>query len=205
MTLLTTYGLIGITGLATCGKDLLLEMLKVRGEVTRFALADNLKKDLRPFLLEKFGIDINVCSPEQKEMVRPIMVSYGKVWRIMSGGTHWTKMVEEQVTLKKRNSLVAITDIRYSDPEFIQDEVAWIKEMGGILIHLSRYSIVGKMKKYILPPNSDEAVNDPILKNESDFKLEWPTTAGDRLSDPLLNTIVDELVQYLNEQLKPAK
>jgi len=94
--------IIGISGVATSGKDTLCNLIsryltQKNIEAKRIALADNLKNDLKDFILDKFSIDICKSSPEEKSLIRPIMVSYGRIRRSISKGTYWTSKVESDL------------------------------------------------------------------------------------------------------------
>jgi hypothetical protein len=161
----------GLTGVATVGKDLFVKlMIEMIPNTQRFALADNLKKDLQLFIQDRFGFDILHCLPEEKESVRDIMVAYGKSKRRMSNGKYWTNILEEQIKLSTASTII-ITDIRYGT--YPEDENWWIKEkMGGRLIHITRTDADGRE---ILAPNFDETENDPIMKSSADVKIWWQT------------------------------
>ena len=168
--------IIGISGVATSGKDTLCNMisryLSQRNIISkRIALADNLKNDLRDFILDKFSIDITKSTPEEKSLVRPIMVSYGKIRRSISKGTHWTQKVEKDLErLTSENIIPIITDIRYM--EYPEDEYFWLKNKNGILVHISRLDLNGNL---IPPANIEEKENYIKLKEVSDLKLTWRT------------------------------
>ena len=168
--------IIGISGVATSGKDTLCNMisryLSQRNIISkRIALADNLKNDLRDFILDKFSIDITKSTPEEKSLVRPIMVSYGKIRRSISKGTHWTQKVEKDLErLTSENIIPIITDIRYM--EYPEDEYFWLINKNGILVHISRLDLNGNL---IPPANIEEKENDIKLKEVSDLKLTWRT------------------------------
>jgi len=183
--------IIGLSGVARSGKDTfclhLLNSFKKRGyNAKRFALADQLKIDIRDFLIEKFNIDILNCSPADKEIVRGILVGYGRAMRLKSEGTYWTSLIQEQIE-QDDCEVAIITDVRYD--EFEKDEVFWVKKvMDGSLIHVRRYEKVmlssfypapSLERHYISPPNSDEASNDPRVRSKADYKLEWETFAGE--------------------------
>ena len=198
--------IIGISGVAKSGKDTLFSTLQKIGKeqrlyLKRYALADQLKKDLDPFLLEKFGISAFTTIPREKEIIRPMLVAYGRGKRIISKGTYWTTIVFNQIQkdLKSGDFIPVITDIRYS--EFEKDELSWIKKNNGTLIHLTRYEeedewiecfgkipdgkdvirrnneIYAKTGRKILnkimPPNEDESRNDPILEESADILIQW--------------------------------
>ena len=196
---LQVTGLVGFTGLATSGKDLLCAKIKERGSVNRMALADNLKSDVRGFLIDKFSIDIMNCSPAEKELIRPLLVAYGKVKRIQTKGTYWTSKIEHEARNKKTSSVVVVTDVRYCDTKYADDEVYWLKRLGGVLVHISRYEIKNGKKNFVVPPNDDEAYFDPILSAIADYHVEWPTCKDD---PDMLNSYVDSLVEWLNGNLR---
>ena len=67
-----------------------------------------------------------------------------------------------------------ITDIRFN--EYDKDESYWIKnEINGVLVHISRFNNINGKRVFIPPANEAERENDPKVKAESDFILNWPT------------------------------
>ena len=189
--------MIALSGVARSGKDtfckLLIEILSERGiKARRYSFADELKNDLNSFFKDRMGVSIWSCSPDEKELLRPMLVEYGKYWRIKSNGTHWTSKVLKKIqsdTAEER-ILPIITDVRYSVYEF--DEADWVKKNNGVLIHIERYtneifrgdSKYGSdffypcpniQKIFIKPVNDEEFKNDPIIKSIADFKFEWET------------------------------
>lgn len=199
MILLNSPGIIGLTGYATSGKDYLFGLLANRGPVIRMALADSLKRDINPFLIEKFGIDLYSCTPEQKELVRPLLVAYGKIHRNRSGGSYFTSQLTKKVLEASKTHLVVVTDIRYADPKFPNDELNWLKSLGGKLVHITKYNEENGQRTYVKAPNADELENNIILLKNADFLIEWKHTSGS-LSE--VNAHADRLVSYLNEQGK---
>jgi hypothetical protein len=167
--------LIGIAGVARSGKDTLFTcikewMLGFDVSCRRIALADQLKKNLAPSLLS-VGIDVHTQDTDEKALIRPFLVDYGHIARIKTKGTYWTSLISPEVdTLIDNEALPVITDIRYA--QYPEDEVQWLKSKGGILIHVERFDENGRL---VLPPNEDEAKNDPILKENSDLRIQWPT------------------------------
>jgi hypothetical protein len=165
--------MIGITGVARSGKDTLYKLLEKRFSQSnikcqRFALADNLKNDLRSFILEKFDINIDNVSQEDKELIRPIMVAYGKCKRLKTNGRYWIDLLNND--LDKNNLLPIVTDIRYD--EYEKDEYFWLKkEKLGILIHITRI-FNGKV---IEPANDEEYRNNKKLYEKADYKFIWCT------------------------------
>jgi hypothetical protein len=168
--------MIGLTGVARSGKDTFFSILKrylkeKNIESQRIALADNLKYELGDFVKDKFKIDLAKCDGSDKELIRPLMVSYGKCRRIQTEGKYWTSLVESKIKdLNKSNVLPIITDIRYI--EYKEDEYTWLKAHNGILIHISRKLDDGTL---VPPANIEEKSNDNKLKAVADYSVSWET------------------------------
>lgn len=204
---------IGLSGFAGAGKDLFFaELQKADPRFVRFALADELKRELNPFLKQMYGIDIFTCSRELKNKVRPILVEHGKIRRIDSKGTHWTNILKNQIQafqVGSPDAIVCVTDIRYDF--FENDEVSWIqKEMGGTLVHISRYEMVNihtqdeiyQSRKFQEAPNRDEAENDPKVKAKADYRVEWPTILNPdgSVNAELLQPYVTDFIKFLDRK-----
>ena len=157
--------LISLAGIANSGKNFFADQIKKYSDknVIILSLADALKKDLQPFILEKFGIDILNCTREEKNLVRPLLVSFGGINRQLSKGTCYTKIIGEQIKDIK-DSVIILSDLRYIQWE--TDEYFWVKNHGGKLIYIERAGI-----DY---PNEDERINCPKLKAVADFVFEPP-------------------------------
>ncbi len=173
--------ILGITGSATSGKDTLFIILekilsKYNIPLRRIALADILKSEINEFCLKNYGISSFTKDPKEKEIVRGLMLSHGKAKRILSHGTYWTGLVEPQIKEAKENGeLVCITDIRYANPEYHNDELNWLKQKNnGLLIHIQRTLSNGQVLK---PTIEDEVKFDPILKQNADYHLKWLTVS----------------------------
>lgn len=194
--------IIGISGVARSGKDtlcnLLIEQLNDRGLIgKRFALADKLKDDLDAFLYYSFGISAFTNDSEEKDIIRPLLVAYGGAKRLQSKGRYWIESISNDIKEAELLGVVPIiTDIRYQ--KYHNDECHWIKnEMNGVLIHVSRYKTINGRKEFFPPPNEDEKYFDPIIKNESNYQIEWPDAMT---HDVNLKEFVDTaLKNFLNE------
>ena len=167
---------IGLTGVARCGKDtfysILKKYLKEKNiESNRIALADALKKELEDFVEKKFKINLNTCEGSEKELIRPLMVAYGKCRRVQTEGKYWTSLIDQEIkNLKEKNIVPIVTDVRYI--EYKDDEYSWIKNHDGILIHLSRKLNDGSL---VPPANIEEKSNDNKLKAVADYCISWET------------------------------
>jgi hypothetical protein len=168
--------IIGLTGVARSGKDTFYSILKkyleersVKSE--RIALADNLKDELGQFVKQNFNIDLNKCDGKDKELVRPLMVAYGRCRRVQTDGKYWTSLIDQNIAdLKNRKIMPIVTDIRYI--EYKDDEYSWLKAHNGILIHISRKLDDGTL---IQPANIEEKSNDNKLKAVADYSVCWET------------------------------
>lgn len=160
---------IGMAGAARCGKDtagyFTQEILyENREEVSKTCgFADLLKQDLDKLCRTQFGFSAFTDEKDQKELIRPLLVSYGThVWR-KADPNHWIEKMKPTVdffTSAGRN--VIITDVRY------KNEMEWIqKDLNGSIIYISR--------NQTKPANSEEEENCPILKKLADELVRWKT------------------------------
>jgi len=171
----------GLTGVARCGKDSFCRLgveylFETRGWYgQRYALADELKADVAGFIRDKVGIDVATDDPNEKALIRPLLVEYGRIQRIKSEAQYWTSKVGEKIEKDKISDVVFITDVRYTT--YPKDEIYWLQnKMDGKLIHISQYNVdASGDRNYLAPPNKDEAENDPVLKANADYHFEWKT------------------------------
>jgi hypothetical protein len=157
--------IIGLTGLARCGKDTFCkyarEYLKNKGhDSQRLAFADELKKDVDAFLIEKLGISAFTEVTEEKEIIRPMLTTWGTEIIRKRDDLHWVKKVEEVIVENQKNNIVSVvTDIRFPN------EIDYIHNLGGKVVHLT---LVGNE-----PANDYERTNDPQLKELADCFVVW--------------------------------
>lgn len=172
----SNFYIIGLSGLAGAGKDLFYELISKEIKVKRFALADRLKADLQPRIHHETGVDIFNCSFEEKNSVRDRLVDYAKEKRQQSDGRHWIRRLNLDMLPLQQS--VCVTDVRYDD--YKRDEVYWLKvELGGVLVHISKYTILNNNEKiFFEAPNEEERRNDPKLKAKADYIIEWPVFGG---------------------------
>jgi hypothetical protein len=196
---------LGITSYATEGKDTVCDILvdkfaKQNVKAKRKALADELKIQIRPELIEKYGIDVFNCTPEEKKIIRPDLVAYGKAKREGSFGTHWTNTLDN-IVAGWAEDVVIIPDLRYA--YYVgTDELDWIKgKEKGLLLAVTRYEVINGEMVYIQPPNEDERVNGPIMKAASDFHLEWETLPREELI-LRYSPFLDNLVSFVQQKLE---
>jgi len=174
------YKNIGISGVAGCGKNTLSTIIikllqRMELPYRELSIAKNLKQEVSWVSRELYGINSSNCTREEKDIVRPLLVAHGEIKRKLSNGRHWVEVLNKELAPDKIN---IITDIRYNKYE--KDEVFWLKnEINGVLIHLSRYDEMNGKRIYFPPANEAERENDPLVKSEADFVLNWKSEEDD--------------------------
>tara|TARA_Y100000310_G_C20605704_1_gene775363 strand:+ start:505 stop:1098 length:594 start_codon:yes stop_codon:yes gene_type:complete len=191
---MNNHKIIGISGLAQSGKDTLcnfvLEFMASKGiTCTRKAFADRLKKDLIPLCNGPIGINPFTGDPEQKAILRPLLVAYGTDVMRTLDKDWWIRHLEYDLEIcSELNITPVVTDVRYPN------EIEWLQDkMQGICIHVSR---TGNR-----PINAEERKNNPILKAKANYQLKWPTYGkenlqkGKRKVNFLMNKIYNTYLQ----------
>jgi len=157
--------LIGISGLARCGKDSFYEFSKPYIESLgknhkRYAFADSLKEEADELLSKYVGISAFTEKTSEKQIVRPFLVTYGTHIRRKLNPQCWIEKINEGVSQDlKSGKYVFITDVRF------ENEIDWIHDMGGETVHIKRTGNIA--------PNQEELDNDPILNNKSLNHIQW--------------------------------
>jgi len=156
---------IGISGAARSGKDtlcrsLIREFKKVNKQAVRKSLAgDIIKNDLNILIQSKLNLNCFTENTKEKELLRPLMVEYGKLMRNKTHGRYFTSNF-----LLEPDKINIIPDIRYA--EYKNDEIYWLKnEMNGFLIFLEREGIDSA--------NQTEEDNNKKIKLKSHLYLKW--------------------------------
>jgi hypothetical protein len=169
--------IIAVSGVARAGKDTiangLADVLKDMNpslNVLRTSFADDLKSEMRDFILEKFNIDVLLADGKDKELIRPLLVAHGQARRQQTKGRYWIDILEKKIQTQNPD-ITIISDLRFAEEE--ADELFWLKNSNGKLIHVSRFHLVENKKQFVKPINSDEKRNDPLLKKNSDFSVSW--------------------------------
>ena len=169
------YTNIGLSGVAGCGKNTvasIISKLLQRLDLPHWELsiANNLKKELSSASKDLYGIDSFNCTREEKDLIRPFLVAHGEIKRKLSNGRHWVDQVTSELAPEKIN---IITDVRFN--EYEKDEVYWVKnEINAVLIHISQFREENNKRIFLPPANQAEVKNDPLVKREADFILNWP-------------------------------
>lgn len=191
-----TKNVIGIGGVARAGKDtfaaILENILVSKGKTVRkIALADPLKAHCDSFLKEHLNISAFTQIPEEKVLIRPLLVWYGDAQRKRTSGRFWVDLASNTIVNTDFDYYI-VTDIRYSFYE--KDELCWLKdEWNGKLCHVRRYNKLydfganSPVKEYVEPANEHERENDPKIRAGAHYRVEWPDL-GKLSADELLHS-----------------
>jgi hypothetical protein len=174
---------IGISGSRCVGKDTFYRILKSLNPLfVRYAMADELKHDLSDFVKRMFSIDLLNASGKDKELVRPIMISYGSVWRSIDID-HWVKKVILQIDAQSHtDDIPVITDLRY------ENELSAFRSKYGsqfFHIHITRDDGVEAMP--------DEKQSLDALSPLADLHVIWGNNTFDEMC-----TIVHSVYKKMN-------
>lgn len=177
--------IIGICGYARSGKDTLCSLLrKTSPYFRRYAFADALKRDLEPFIRDKFGWDIFDLTDKQKVIVRPILIAYGCAQREAGNGLHWVYHLDLEIASDglADTFIPVITDFRFIN------EVNYFKNKYG-----KDFILAEVIRDDIPTPPTEEQINHPKLSAVADIKIHWPT----------IKTNVTELMPYVTSGFGP--
>lgn len=170
--------IIGVTGFARTGKDLYCNIAKnicaMNGLIAkRYAFADELKREVEPFLRDLCGVDVWTNDTEIKTDIRDFLVWYGTTFWRKREPLRWVSRVETAIKNDRHIDVAFVSDARYPN------EGHWVHANEGWLVHLTKYSKVSPdggrtwNRVYQKAPNSEEEKNDPIVKKMSDFQIVW--------------------------------
>jgi len=153
--------IIGICGFARSGKDSFANFLTncFPGKVKKASLAYELKKDFDPFLIKKIGISAFTEEPKQKEIIRPLLISWGTdVIRNNFSKNYWIEKINKKVVENFNLGFITIIpDVRF------KNEIEWVKQ-NGVSIYIERQDC--------FPVGSIE--NETAeLKSMADYVFEW--------------------------------
>lgn len=170
-----TPHLIGLTGYAGAGKDLVAALLSMRG-YTRMAFADavreeavtligqdapaELDEDLRGMLSSGALSRLDFYSKPTLPAVRRILQQYGTEYRRGMDPRYWVNIVEEKIALT--TSPIVISDVRFPN------ESAWIKARGGVLWRVLRPGL--KSDGHVSESIHQAIKEDRMIGNDGDLQ-----------------------------------
>lgn len=158
------YPVIGIAGKARTGKDTAAAMLLEEFGGYRYAFADPIRG-----MLKAIGVDMSQkLWQDLKE--EPIELLGGKSPRYLMQtlGTEWGRlMVDKDIWLKLAGHYLThtgpgmiISDVRFAN------EAAWVREQGGLIIHLDRPT-AAKVREHESESGVPVEKGDAQILNES--------------------------------------
>lgn len=169
---------IGLAGVSKAGKDSFCKLLKEElTGIIRCSIGDQIREELRAFCIKHYNINPFDCSPEEKEIIRPLLVLHGNYKRQdRETGRYWFDLALNQAEYSLNygaQNIVVFTDIRRAGLKGSnQNEAKLIKDI-GILVHISRYYYQNGIIQYIIPANQSEAENNPLLEKMADYRIVW--------------------------------
>jgi len=173
---MNTNFIIGLCGHARSGKDTFCELAKAflsEKEVgaARVAFADQLKKDLDELCRHKIGCSAFTDDPEEKKIIRPLLVTYGTDVMRKLDENCWIDKLEKNLYLHQQMQLLPIvTDVRYPN------EMEWVRKHNGA--------------------NKEEKVNNSILKKGADYRIMWPSFGKEEameLGKPFVRRVMNKI------------
>ncbi len=173
--------IIGISGNRCVGKDTFFKILFTFDQrFRRYAFADSLKQDLSPLFKTQFNIDIFNVESKEKEIIRPIMISYGVAWRNIDIN-HWVKKVYNTIQTQCENIIPVITDLRYKNElEFLREKY------GDKLIHINI------TRKDSICPTDEELNNLKHISDKADIQIEWGSNSYDEMVN-IVKSVYDKM------------
>jgi len=186
-----TKTIIGICGNARCGKDTMADLIRevladINVKSKKINLADSLKDELRNFVDKTLGIDVYTDDTEEKNIIRPLLVTWGTHVRRKLDNNVWIKQAAEKMT---EQCVYIVPDIRFPN------ELEWLRQHNSYCIFIDRMD-----GENIIPPaNDEEAANNPILKANSDFQLTWQTVGAEN-KKMLKQVAIEVLEKTVNEK-----
>jgi hypothetical protein len=149
-----------ITGSKRVGKDTFFNLLNnlYPNKFIAFRFADELKNDLDFISLKMFNKRARDLDGEEKEVFRPILISYGCSWRELDP-IHWVRVVDKQIDENENSNLTPIIlDCRFSN------EILFFKEK-----YKNQTVTLEIIREGGPEPTDEEKRNIPLLNSTSSY------------------------------------
>ena len=180
--------IICLSGFATSGKDTFYKLLVqnsqtpfIKSPYKRVAFADELKRSTAPLIKSIYNIDIFNCTPEEKEIARPILISVGCWARDNISENYWVDKVSDQVRRNEEQKYDSIIcDWRF------ESEITRLKEIFGSN-NVVGINIIRTDSNY--NPPQKELENQPIIDKYVDYFVKWKT-------EPDLNNLIPHIQDF---------
>ena len=127
--------LIALIGADQRGKDTACRLLGGY----RLAFADELKRDLAPVILDRYGISLSAMTPREKEIIRPLLVAHGMVARVVRADMWIEPLLDrlDAVQGAMNAGHVPVNPICITDCRFRNEAIALLKR-GARLVYITR-------------------------------------------------------------------
>jgi hypothetical protein len=196
--------LLGLAGVAGCGKDTFFTYLKKACEkksitIKRYSFGDELKHEVNKWTTNQYGIDaVNCCRPD-KEKIRPFLISHGVIKRDRSEGQYWIQKVKNTIEKDPEPPDIAcVTDVRYN--QYKNDEASWIKNRFGIVVYIQRLIKTEEAAELRVPleaKNPEELKNDPLVKDSANY-----IASVKEVHESMIEEIMDKEINIFLEWLE---
>ena len=126
--------IIGLAGKAGCGKDTVADFME--GYIS-MSPADNMKAGLCAMLsISSEELEKKKREPDSK--IRYMLQTLGTEWgRNLIGNNFWLHLLEDRMNYLGTERKYVIPSVRFLN------EAAWVKSLGGTVIHIDRPSLSG--------------------------------------------------------------
>jgi hypothetical protein len=152
-----THTIIGLSGKKRSGKstaaDIILDLMQ--GDSVRISLATPIKIDIQGLM----GVPID---DKNKEIIRPVLQSYGESMKQLFGSDYWVKRAD--YTWRQYSPFTTVMvcdDIRFPL------EAEWIRSLGGIVVKIHRPGFDDSSDHHVSETAIDSIKPDYIIDNDS--------------------------------------
>ena len=158
--------LIGLCGVARCGKDTFFNLAKQYIEnksnivCTKVSFAECLRQEINETLIQNFNISAWTENTNEKEQIRDLLVAWSKTRRHQDCN-YWVNKIKIN-----EDSINIITDVRY------KNEVDFIHKNNGIVIYIQR-KITNNEHAVVQACNDEERVHTVPLQQLCDEIVTW--------------------------------
>ena len=179
--------IIGICGPARSGKDTLadsfIEIFKeYKVKTQKLSFAKELKYECKSFVKRTLGIDIFTEVTEEKDIIRPLLVTWGTHVRRKLNDNVWIDALAKRM---HSNKIIIISDVRF------ENEFNWIKERGGKIVFINRTLPDGTL---VPNANEEEEKNNAFLQQNADSNFTWTTMSDSRWIQAIAHSILTGIV-----------
>jgi energy-coupling factor transporter ATP-binding protein EcfA2 len=179
--------IIGICGPARSGKDTLADSFaeifkEYKVKTQKLSFAKELKYECKSFVKRTLGIDIFTEVTEEKDIIRPLLVTWGTHVRRKLNDNVWIDALEKRM---HSNKIVIISDVRF------ENEFNWVKKQGGKIIFVNRTLPDGSL---VPNANEEEEKNNCFLQQNADSTFTWDTISDSRWIQAIAHSILTGIV-----------